>query len=169
MIKITKYTTFGHFKGISTSKNLVKNSFSGSTNLWRPMGEYEALNVLLCQYQDLYRGRKHFTSKNLVLNTFSGSTNLWRLLGEYGPLGVILCYYMGFLRGSQGLKFAPNDQISDFWALEGHFHFKKLSFEYIFWQYKFMEAFGRIWTLGCTSLLVYWAFEWVRRAQNCFK
>ena len=48
MIKITKYTTFGHFKGIFTSKNLVLNTFSGSTNLWRLMGEYEALDVLLC-------------------------------------------------------------------------------------------------------------------------
>ena len=34
MIKITKYMTFGHFKGIYTSKNLVLNTFSGSTNLW---------------------------------------------------------------------------------------------------------------------------------------
>ena len=50
MIKITKYTTFGHCKGggISTSKNLVLNTFSGSTNLWRLIGEYEALDVLLC-------------------------------------------------------------------------------------------------------------------------
>ena len=74
MIKITKYMAFGHFKGISTSKNLV-------------------------------------------LSTFSGSTNLWRLLGEYRPLGVLLCYYIGLLSGSGGLKIAPNDQISDFWAL----------------------------------------------------
>ena len=32
-----------------------------------------------------------------------------------------------------------------------------------------MEAFGRIWALGCTSWLVYGAFEWVRGliiAQN---
>ena len=46
MIKITKYTTFGHFKGISTSKKLVLITFSGSTNLWRLLGEYEALVVL---------------------------------------------------------------------------------------------------------------------------
>ena len=50
MIKITKYTTFGHFKGIFTSKNLVLNIFSGGKNLWRLMGEYEALVVLLCKY-----------------------------------------------------------------------------------------------------------------------
>ena len=48
LLKMTKYTTFGHFKGIFTSKNLVLNAFSGSTNLWRLMGEYEALDVLLC-------------------------------------------------------------------------------------------------------------------------
>ena len=47
--QIYKYTTFGHCKGgISTSKNLVLNTFSGSTNLWRLIGEYEALDVLLC-------------------------------------------------------------------------------------------------------------------------
>ena len=32
-----------------------------------------------------------------------------------------------------------------------------------------MEAFGRIWALGCTSLLIYGAFEMVRGAQNCSK
>ena len=74
LLKMTKYTTFGHFKGI-------------------------------------------FTSKNLVLNTFSVSTNLWRLLGEYRPFGVLLCYYIGLLSGLEGLKIAPNDKISDFWAL----------------------------------------------------
>ena len=44
----TKYLTSGHFKGIFTSKNLVLNTFSGSTNLWRLLGEYEPLGVLLC-------------------------------------------------------------------------------------------------------------------------
>ena len=29
-----------------------------------------------------------------------------------------------------------------------------------------MEAFGRIWALGCTSMLVYGAFEWVRGPEN---
>ena len=53
MIKITKYTTIGHFMGISTSKNFVLNTFSGSTNLWRLLGEYGPLGVLLC----LYMGR----------------------------------------------------------------------------------------------------------------
>ena len=48
MIKITKYTTFGHFMDISTSKNFVLNTFSGSTNLWRLLGEYELLGVFLC-------------------------------------------------------------------------------------------------------------------------
>ena len=48
MIKITKYMTFGHFKGIYTSKNLVLNTFSGSTNLWSFLGEYGHLGVLLC-------------------------------------------------------------------------------------------------------------------------
>ena len=48
IIKITKYMTFGHFKGISTSKNLVLITFSGSMNLWRLIGEYETLDVLLC-------------------------------------------------------------------------------------------------------------------------
>ena len=47
LLKMTKYTTFGHFKGIFTSKNLVLNTFSGRTNLWRLLGEYELLGVLL--------------------------------------------------------------------------------------------------------------------------
>ena len=47
LLKMTKYTTFGHFKGIFTSKNFVLNTFSGRTNLWRLLGEYELLGVLL--------------------------------------------------------------------------------------------------------------------------
>ena len=54
--QITKYTTFRHFKCISTSKNLVLNTFSGSTNLWRLLGEYGHLGVLLCWYMGLLSG-----------------------------------------------------------------------------------------------------------------
>ena len=69
------------------------------------------------QISDFGHFKGIFTSKNLVSNTFSGITNLWRLLGEYRPLVVLLCYTIGHLSGSKGLKIAPNDKISDFWAL----------------------------------------------------
>ena len=56
LLKMIKYTTFGHFKYISTSKNLVLNTFSGSSILWRLLGEYELLGVLLCWYMGYLSG-----------------------------------------------------------------------------------------------------------------
>ena len=50
LLKMTKYTTFGHFKCIFTSKNLVLNTFSGSINLWRLLGEYEHLGASMLVY-----------------------------------------------------------------------------------------------------------------------
>ena len=47
---------FGHFKGIFTSENLILNTFSGSINLWRLLGEYGPLGVLLCLYMGLLSG-----------------------------------------------------------------------------------------------------------------
>ena len=54
--QITKYMTFGHFQCIFTSKNLVLNTFSGSTNLWWLLGEYGHLGVLLCSYMGFLSG-----------------------------------------------------------------------------------------------------------------
>ena len=40
---MVRYTTFEHISYISTSKKLEFNALSGSTNLWRLLGEYEPL------------------------------------------------------------------------------------------------------------------------------
>ena len=46
------WTLYGHFH----FKNFVLNTFSGSTNLWRLLGEYGPLGVLLCLYMGLLSG-----------------------------------------------------------------------------------------------------------------
>ena len=43
LLKITKYTTIGHFKSISTPPNLDLNTFPSITNIWRLLREYESL------------------------------------------------------------------------------------------------------------------------------
>ena len=43
----SKLTTFGHFQYIFTSEKLEMNTFSGSTNSWRLLVNYEPLHVLL--------------------------------------------------------------------------------------------------------------------------
>ena len=56
---MTKYMTFGHFKSIFNTKRLDMIDliiFSGSRNLWRLLGEYEPLDVLLCYYMRLLSG-----------------------------------------------------------------------------------------------------------------
>ena len=124
-------------------------------DLWENMRPWMYFFASIRVFSVVHRGRKllkinkyetfqHFHFKNLVLNTFSSSINLWRHLREYELLDVLLCQCMGLLKGLEGLKNDQNYQIYDFRTLQMHFHLKKTSFEYIFWQYKFMETFWRI-------------------------
>ena len=76
------------------------NPFSGSTNLWRHLGEYEPFNILcwqckgllsgsygpkICQNMTFWALSNIFASKKIEMNPFPGSTNSWRLLREYEP------------------------------------------------------------------------------------
>ena len=83
--------------------------FSGSTNLWRLLREYELLIVLFgyckgplsgsygseigqnCMKYDIWALFEHFCFKEIEMNPFSGSTNFWRLLVEYEPFNI-LCW-----------------------------------------------------------------------------
>ena len=47
LVKINRYTTFMHFLYISTPHKLEMNTFSGRIKLWKPLGGYEPLYVLL--------------------------------------------------------------------------------------------------------------------------
>ena len=104
---------FWNFKSISTSLNLILNTFSGTTNLQRLLGEYESLNALLCQYMGLLSGSeglkvcsklpnirlfgqlRAFPLQNCFEYIFF-VTNLWRLFREYEPLDVLIFQYVGF-------------------------------------------------------------------------
>ena len=52
-----KYDILGTFRTFSlTSKKTDMNPFSGSTNLWTILGEYEPFNMLLRQCKGLLSG-----------------------------------------------------------------------------------------------------------------
>ena len=68
-------STFRHLKGISTSHKSKMNTFSGSTNLWRLLGKYEPLHLLLWYYAGVWKcvegpkiGQKSKNSHFLTLN-----------------------------------------------------------------------------------------------------
>ena len=126
LLKITKYTTFQHFKSIFTSKL----SFEYIFWQYKFMETFERKRASMCAFL-------------IVYGTFE------------------------WFRGTKNCCKCP-DTVYDFFTLRA-FLCHKDSFEYIFLQFKLMETFGRIEAYGCTSLVVYGAFEWVRGGENCLK
>ena len=53
---MTLYTTFRNIWYTFTPYKLKINTFSGSANLWRLLGEYEHLNLLLWYYKRPFCG-----------------------------------------------------------------------------------------------------------------
>ena len=137
------------------------NSFSGSITLWNILGDYEPFNVHRWQCKGPFSGSYgpkigQNCMKYDILGTFRAFllqkrqelinflvVLFYGVLGEYLPFKVLRWQCKGPLSGSYGHKIGRNCMKYDILGTFRAFVLEKDRNESIFWQYYFMEYFGR--------------------------
>ena len=131
------------------------NTFSGSTNLWRLLGEHKPLDVLHWwsegllsrlrgkigqndQIYDFWAHAVHFQ----IFFIFIHKSKKWFqflivLMRNFWRIWALRCLHWwceGLLSGlGGGAKIVKNGQKYELWVHFAHFHFKELRNEYSFW------------------------------------